>query len=101
MTAAASIVEQAKRRLIPLLENVIDAHEEHGDANSLAFFTTLLIQAHEMREETQLAALFFELSTTAFQGFGFTRAQTAAIDELLAESEFIAFTLTAPSDRAH
>jgi len=101
MTAETSIVEQARQRLVPLLENVIDTHEEHGNANSLAFFTTLLVQAHEMREETQLMALFFELSATAFQGFGFTRQQTMAIDELLAESEFIAFTLTAPDDRAH
>ena len=101
MTAPDSIVDQARRRLVPLLEDVIAAHEGDGDANSLAFFTTLLVRTHGMREETQLAELFFELSTTAFQGFAFTPRQAEAIDALLAASESIAFTLTAPSERPH
>lgn len=99
--ATDSIVEQARQRIVPLLEQVIEAHDQDSPAMSLAFFTTLLVRAHEMREETQLAELFFELSTTAFQGFGFTTAQASAIDELLAAAEHIAFTLTAPDTDAH
>ena len=50
MTAPDSIVDQARQRLVPLLEDVIAAHEGDGDANSLAFFTTLLVRTHGMRE---------------------------------------------------
>lgn len=101
MTSEPSIVAQARERLLPLLEQVLDAHDADADVQSLAFFTGLLMQTHAMAEETDLAALFFELSTTAFQGFTFTTRQAEAIDALLAASENIAFALTAPSERPH
>ncbi len=101
MTSEQSVVEQARARIVPLLERVVEAHDDTADVQSLAFFTGLLVQPHAMREDTDLAALFFELSTAAFQGFVFSPDQATAIDELLAASENIAFALTAPSERPH
>ncbi|MEQ8860488.1 MAG: hypothetical protein RIC56_17745 [Pseudomonadales bacterium] len=101
MTSETSLADQARDRLVPLIERVLEAHDRDDDVLSQAFFTNLLMQAHAMRDDTDLAAFFFELSTTAFQGFVFTPAQAEAIDELLAESENMAFALTAPSERPH
>lgn len=112
---------QAREALLPLIDRVLDlaggrtpvaAADAPGDGISLAFaeaadlplrafFTGILLQAEAMREEDDVLALFFELSTTAFLGFQYSAELAGAIDDLLAAAERIAFTMTAPVEHPH
>ena len=113
-------VEQARALLLPLIMQVLElsggpapALDDSApplsgfgamDGTDLAlrgFFTNILAQTLAMKAEEDVLALFFELSTTAFLGFEYPHTTAAAIDELLAAAEQIAFTMTAPSDQAH
>jgi hypothetical protein len=116
---------QARDALVPLIDRVLElaggrtpvtasgpTAGEGGDGLSLAFaeaadlplrafFTGILLQAEAMREEDDVLALFFELSTTAFLGFQYSAELAGAIDDLLAVAERIAFTMTAPVEHPH
>lgn len=94
-------VESARTQLVPLITDVIDALDDNNQILESSFFTMRLVQANEMREGQDLLHLFFELSTTAFQGFSFTAGQAEQIDQLLAVAENISFALSASSSDAH
>jgi len=107
--------EQARAALMPLIHKVLDRiggpltvdAGEAGPATAAAdpglriFFTGVLLQARTMQHEEDVLVLFFELSTTAFQGFVYPPDVAAAIDELLAAAEQIAFTMTASDHLRH
>jgi hypothetical protein len=106
--------DQARETLMPLLLKVLDlsggplvsfdAADLVGAGDDLpvrAFFTGMLLQARAMRQEEDVLALFFELSTTAFQGFVYPDEVAEAIDELLAAAELISFTMTASDQLRH
>jgi len=116
---------QAREALLPLIDRVLElaggrtpvaaadapdgvggdgislALAEAADLPLRAFFTGILVQAEAMREEDDVLALFFELSTTAFLGFQYSSELAGAIDDLLAAAERIAFTMTAPVEHPH
>jgi len=113
---------QAREALVPLIDRVLElaggrtplttsdpagsdgmslAFAEAADLPLRAFFTGILLQAEAMREEDDVLALFFELSTTAFLGFQYSAELAGAIDDLLAGAERIAFTMTAPIEHPH
>jgi hypothetical protein len=95
------LVDNARAQLEPLLEAVI--RQLHAERNSapVPFFSLLFVHLQQIQDEGDLANLFFELSTTAFQGFEFSESQAALVDQLLGVCESIAFTLSAPSTDAH
>jgi hypothetical protein len=93
------LVAYAKAELIPQLDRLLELTAV--EAPERWFFSGLVVQAHAMRAEEDVLALFFELSTTAFHGFAFDVEQARAIDELLVAAERIAFTMTASGDRPH
>lgn len=93
------LVAYAKTELIPQIERLLE--RTASDAPERWFFSALLVQAHAMKEEEDVLALFFELSTTAFHGFEFDVEQARTIDELLVAAERIAFTMTATGERPH
>jgi len=95
------MLEIARSQLLTPLEAVIDSLEESADPAALAFFTLILASLHRVEDEGDLMGLFFELSTTAFQGFTFSPAQAGQVDALLAVAERIAFTLSAPGEHPH
>lgn len=88
------LVEASRAQIEPLLTSVIDSLDAAGNAYPMTFFTRMLITLRTIEEEAELLALFFELSTTAFQGFAFSAAEARLIDALLAECEAIALTLS-------
>jgi hypothetical protein len=118
---------QARAELMPLIDRVLDlaggrapvsapagdeapaagvegmrrAFAEAADLPLRAFFTGILLQAQAMREEEDVLALFFELSTSAFLGFQYSPEVARAIDDLLGAAERIAFTMTAPVEHPH
>jgi hypothetical protein len=105
-------VDQAKDALMPLIDKVLvlagglvagegGGCDHAADLPVRAFFTGVLLQARAMRHEEDVLALFFELSTTAFQGFVYPPEVAEAIDDLLAAAEQIAFTMTAPHQQRH
>jgi len=96
-----TIAEQARQRLAPLLEDVVERFDDGSDPAASAFFCSLLVKAHAMQEDIDVASLFFELSTAAFQGFVYSPEQTAALDRLLEVSEQLAFALSVDSDQPH
>jgi hypothetical protein len=116
--------EQARDALIPLIHQVLElaggpvdelmpemaerpapsAAEppvNPADLPLRVFFTAVLLQAQAMREEEDVLALFFELSTTAFQGFVYPPEVALAIDRLLAHAEQMAFAMTASEQVRH
>jgi hypothetical protein len=98
---ALELLNNARSQLLPPLEAVIESFDETADTAALAFFTLILTNLHGLQDDGDLMGLFFELSTTAFQGFVFSPAQAQLVDSLLAAAENIAFTLSAPGDNPH
>ena len=94
------LLSTARAELAPLIDAVLDALSE-DDPAPLVFFTLMRRNLEALANEGDLQALFFELSTTAFQGFTFDASQAAAIDRLLAACQDIAHTLSAPSADPH
>ena len=95
------LLNSARAQLLPPLEAVIESFDEATDPAPLAFFTLILTNLYRLEDDGDLMGLFFELSSTAFQGFVFNPAQAQLVDSLLAVAENIAFTLTAGDDAAH
>lgn len=95
------LLDSARAQLTPPLEAVIESFDESADPAPVAFFTLILMNLHRLEDDGDLMGLFFELSSTAFQGFVFNPAQAQLVDSLLAVAENIAFTLTAADDNAH
>lgn len=95
------MLESARSRLLPPLEAVIDSLDATADPAALVFFTMILANLRRLEDEADLMGLFFELSTTAFQGFTFSPTQAGHVDSLLAVAETIAFTLSAPGENPH
>ena len=95
------LLNNARSQLLPPLEAVIESFDETADTAPLAFFTLILTNLHGLQDDGDLMGLFFELSTTAFQGFDFSPAQAQLVDSLLAAAENIAFALSAPGDNPH
>ena len=89
------LVEQTRQQIDPLFLEVIDVLNNHQNFLPMAFFSELLIRLRQIDREVDLLHLFFELSTTAFQGFSFSQPEADKIDELLARCEMISFTLSA------
>ena len=94
-------VDAAREEMLPLTRLVIESLDEDSQIVETSFFTLVLIRITQMRSDEDLMNVFFELSTTAFQGFVFSQQQTELIDGLLATAERIALTLSVPTDRAH
>lgn len=94
-------VRHVHSQLSPMISQVIDSLDEQTQVLEISFFTMRLIQLNQMREDVDLMQLFFELSTTAFQGFTFSPSQAQLIDTLLATSEDIAFTMSVPATDGH
>ena len=93
--AATELVEGARAQIEPLFLEAIDVLNEHQNFLPMAFFSELLIQLRQIDREVDLLHLFFELSTTAFQGFVFSSQEAASVDALLARCEMISLTLSA------
>ena len=118
-------VEQARHILLPLIERVlelgggslIETHEQtaaetdtsgpfvlDGADESLPmrmFFSGIQSRIRTMQDEIEVLELFFEKSTSAFLGFQYSDSLAAAIDELLAAAEQIAFTMSASDSAPH
>ncbi|HEY5646829.1 MAG TPA: hypothetical protein VIS76_12840 [Pseudomonadales bacterium] len=94
-------VDSARGQLAPLAQQVIDALDADSQPLELSFFTLILIRINGMQADMDLMNVFLELSTTAFQGFVFSREQSRRIDELLGAAEDIALTLSVSSDQSH
>jgi hypothetical protein len=94
---SSELVASAKSQVDPLFLSVIEVLNDHHNFYPMAFFSELLIQLRQIDTEVDLLHLFFELSTTAFQGFSFTHAEAETVDLLLERCETIAFTLSADS----
>jgi hypothetical protein len=92
---------QAQAQILPLIADVLETMSNPEDAAPIEYFGRLLAQAHAMKTEEDVLGLFMELSTVAFHEFPFTPHQAKAVDELLLEAEFIAFTMTADGRRPH
>jgi len=91
------LVKNARNQLAPLISQVIGSLNEDAQVMEVSFFTLLLVQLNQMQETEDLMQFFFELSTTAFQGFTFSTDQAQLIDALLATSEDIAHALSIPA----
>ncbi len=75
-------------------------HDE-DNAYPMAFFALLRTQLASARVEEDVLSLFFELSTTAFQGFVFSPREAERVDALLAACEQVSHAMTADDGRAH
>ena len=91
------LVNNARDQLTPLISQVLGCLDEGVQVMEVSFFTLLLVQLNQMQEAEDLMQFFFELSTTAFQGFTFSTDQAQLIDALLATSEDIAHALSIPA----
>ena len=96
-TLASQLVSQ----LDPLFEQVINTLDANDNAYPIAFFTLLRIQLNNAQAEVDLLQMFFDLSTTAFQGFVFSTAEAETVDQLLATCERISQTMTAGDHSQH
>jgi len=90
-------VEQTVDDLTKRIDAVLMALGDLEPAASV-FFLELRHALSEARDEADLINSFIALSTTAFQGFEFPPRSLAAIDQLLADAERIAFTFTADGE---
>lgn len=97
----SNLVTQMTTQLDPLFTAVIDTLEAADNAYPMTFFTLLRMQLHSAQEELDVLQVFFDLSTTAFQGFVFSSAEAAVVDELLAACEHVSHTMTAPDNQQH
>ncbi len=95
------LLNSARAQLLPPLEAVIESFDAATDPAPLAFFTLILTNLHRLEDDGDLMGLFFELSSTAFQGFVFNPTQAQLVDSLLAVAENIAFALSASGDNPH
>ena len=90
----STLAKTASSQLEPLVTAVIDELEAADNAYPMAFFTQILIRLRGTTDEEGLMQLFFELSTTAFQGFVLSATEAQRVDELLENCEQIALTLS-------
>lgn len=97
----SSVVSQIRGQIDPLFEAVIIALEAADNPLPLAFFTLLRIDLGNAEDESEVLNVFFELSSTAFQGFVFSAAEAERVDALLAACEGISHAMTAEDGRAH
>lgn len=95
------LLNHARAQLGPLTRQLLASIDVDAKPMEAAFFADVNTRLHLMRDEGDLAELFFELSSTAFRGFAFTEDQAGLIDRLLGAAEEIAFALSAPDDAAH
>jgi len=93
--------QDLRNQLDPLFERVINALDAADNAHPMAFFTLLRIQLSNAEEDTDVLQIFFDLSTTAFQGFVFSADEARIVDALLAACENVSHTMTAPEHRLH
>ncbi|MEM8769476.1 MAG: hypothetical protein AAGE43_18720 [Pseudomonadota bacterium] len=98
---AEALLAETRGQIEPLLLAVLDDLDSGGNAYPMAFFTELLLQLRAAATEAELLQLFFDLSTTAFQGFVFSADEAETVDKLLAQCETIAFAMTAGDGQAH
>lgn len=97
----SKLVTQMTAQLDPLFETVINALETADNPYPMTFFTLLRIQLRNAQEEIDVLQVFYDLSTTAFQGFVFSSAEAAVIDNLLAACEDVSHAMTAPDNHRH
>ena len=97
----SDVISQMKTQLDPLFVRVIDLLDAEGNAYPMAFFTQLRIALSNASDEADVIAMFFELSTAAFQGFIFSPDEAVAVDELLAACENVSHAMTASDNSAH
>ena len=90
----SELVNSARDQLEPLLQAVVEELGASENAHPMAFFTQIHMRMSAMTEEEDLMQLFFELSTTAFQGFVFSPTEAEKVDTLLEHCEQIALTLS-------
>ena len=95
---SSELVNGARAQIDPLFLEVIEVLSDHQNFLPMAFFSESLIQLRQIDTEVELLQLFFELSTTAFQGFSFSQEEADVVDVLLAQCQEIAFTLSADGD---
>ena len=101
MEKPSATVVQAQTQLEPLLRDVIDQLDASGNAWPMAFFTQQLLLLKGLSDDADLLNLFFELSSTAFQGFVLSEDEARVVDVLLARCEDMAHALSAPDDHPH
>ena len=97
----AQLIKQMLNQLDPLFAQVIDTLDREDNDYPMAFFTQLRIQLAGASDEADVIAMFFELSTAAFQGFVFTSEEADAVDALLAACESVSHAMTASDNCAH
>ena len=96
-----NLIAQMKEQIDPLFVRVIEVLDAQDNAYPMAFFTQLRIALANAEDEADVIAMFFELSSAAFQGFVFGPQEAAAVDELLAACEHVSHAMTASDQSAH
>jgi len=96
-----SLVSQIRSQIDPLFEEVISTLDAADNPLPLAFFTLLRIDLGNAADEGDVLNVFFELSSTAFQGFVFSTTEAERVDALIAACERISHAMTAEDGRAH
>lgn len=96
-----TVIAQMKNQIDPLFVRVIDILDSHDNAFPMAFFTQLRIALGNAEDEADVIAMFFELSSAAFQGFVLGPQEAAAVDDLLAACENVSHAMTAGDQSAH
>lgn len=97
----SNVIAQMKSQIDPLFVGVIEVLDNHDNAYPMAFFTQLRIALANAEDEADVIAMFFELSSAAFQGFVLGPEEAAAVDELLAACENVSHAMTANDQSAH
>ncbi len=97
----SDFVASVRAQLDPLFEDVMAALDAEDNAFPMAFFALLRTQLAGAEEEADVLSLFFELSTTAFQGFVFSPREAQSVDALLAACEQVSQTMTADDGHRH
>jgi len=93
--------ELARRELVPLLGSLCEVAQADGAKDQEAFFARVQQMIEVSAEAEDLAGPMMELSTSAFLGFEYSPVAAILLDEVLAISQTIAATLSAPGGEAN
>jgi hypothetical protein len=93
--------DAVKIELDSRLETLVEHLTVAGGGRAAAFFDRLRRATDAVEDEPDLLEVFFELSTTAFQGFDFDPLAASLIDELLAYAEQVSHAFMASTENPH
>ena len=94
-------VKISQDQLLPLLEKLITYLRSTEEKEAAYFFDEIKACIGEADDSTDLMGPFMMLSTTAFRGFSFDYAASMLVDEVLANAQTLAATLSADETTRH